>query len=86
MFELQDGKVTFKANDEKATKAAGRSFTIKVDSERLSKLQGILSHSGWKNPVKSTASAASKWYAEQMALKEIALKLLDLVIGEHAAK
>jgi len=86
MFELKEGKLVYKANDEKAAKAAGRSFTVKVDSDRLSKLQGILSHSGWKNSAKVTASDDTKWYTEQVALKAIALRLLDFAIDQHAAK
>ena len=85
MFELKEGKLVFKANDEKATKAAGRSFTIKVDGDRLKKLQGILSHSGWKNSTKVTASDATKWYNEQAALKVVAVKLLDFAIDQHVA-
>jgi len=86
MFEVQDGKVIFKPDNEKAAKAAGRSLSVKVDGERLSKLQGILARSGWKNPAKANVSDDTKWFNEQVALKEIALKLLDFVIGEHAAK
>jgi len=83
VFELKEGKVTFKVNDEKVAKAAGRSFTIKVDGERLAKLQRILSYSRWKNSAKVTASDDAKWYKEQTALKVVAVKLLDFAIDQH---
>lgn len=85
MFELKEGKLVFKPDNEKAAKAAGRSFTIKVDGDRLSKLQGILSRSGWKNSAKVTATDDTKWYNEQAALKAVAVKLLDLAIDQHVA-
>jgi len=86
MFELKGGKIIFKPDNEKAAKAGGRSFTIRVDGERLAKLQAILTRTGWKNPTKATASDASKWYQQQAALKEITLKLLDFALAEHTAK
>jgi len=85
VFDIKEGKLVYKADNEKAAKAAGRSFTIKVDGDRLSKLQGILSHSGWKNSAKVTASDDTKWYTEQAALKVVAVKLLDLAIDQHVA-
>jgi len=86
MFEVKDGKVIFKPDDEKAAQAGGRSVTIKVEGERLSRLQGILARTGWKNPVKATASDSTRWYTEQAALKLVALKLLDDAISQQSVK
>ena len=84
-FELKDGKLTFKPDGGKDAEAAGnRSFTMKIDGNRLSKLQGILTHSGWKNPAKATATETTKWFNEQAALKAVAFNLLDFIIGEHS--
>lgn len=87
MFEMKDGKLVFKPDDEKAAKkAGGRSLAIKIEGERLSKLQGILSHTGWKNPTRESASESTKWYTEQAALRIVALKLFDDAISKYINK
>lgn len=85
MFEVKDGKVVFKPDNEKTAKAGG-GVVVKLEGERLAKVRGILKQSGWKNPVKAEASEATKSWKEREALVAIAIRLIDLAIEQQTAK
>jgi len=85
MFELKEGKVVFKPDNEKAAKAGG-GVTVKLEGERLAKLRGILKGSGWVNPASKSASESTKSWKEREALAAVALKLLDFAIEQQTAK
>jgi len=88
MFEVKDGKVVFKHDDEEKTKA-GAGVAIKLNGERLVRLQSILGRSGWVNPAAKDSSEATKSWKRREALTALALKLLDVAIAtaeQHSAK
>lgn len=85
MFEVKGGKLTFKANDEKAAKTTG-GVALKLEGERLAQLRGILKQSGWTNPASKSSSESTKSWREREALVEVALKLLDFAIDQHSTK
>jgi len=85
-FEVKEGKVVFKPDNEQKTAKAGGGVTLKLEGERLGKLRGILKQSGWTNPASKSASEATKSWKEREALLAIAIRLLDFAIGQHTAK
>lgn len=85
MFELKDGKVIFKADDGNTSKA-GAGMAVKLNGERLVKLQGILKQSGWTNPASKDSAEATKAWKEREAVTALVLKLLDFAISQHSAK
>ena len=84
-FTLQGGKVLFKPDDEKNAKA-GTGMAVKLNGERLVKLQGMLKQSGWVNPASKDSSESTKSWKEREAVTALVLKLLDFAIEQHVGK
>ena len=79
-FEIEEGKVIFK--EEKTTEMQS-AIMLKLDGQRLSRLQQILIDSGWH--FKSNVREAAKPTLYRNALILVAYKLLDWAIDSHMA-
>lgn len=82
-FEVKEGKVVFKPDNEQKTAKAGGGVTLKLEGERLAKVRSILNKSGWKNPTKPEASESTKTWKEREALVAVAIRLIDLAIEQQ---
>ena len=76
-FEIEEGKVTFKGEMENIQSA----IMLKLDGQRLSRLQQILIDSGWH--YKSNVREAAKPTLYRNALILLTYKLLDWAIASH---